>query len=110
MANEALHTRPDDVPEPGHTAAGSSLLADERLPSIWRRNLEYITMALVGGVVVGTPFLIGAFLIRSLAVPSYYPAVFFAGGSFIIVAPAALTVWDVWQRSRRVAHWNKERR
>ena len=99
MANESQSALPDAALRPNR-------IGSEPLPSIWRQRLPYLLLSLIGGIIVGTPFLIFAFLIHPDAA-SPYSALFFAGSSAIIIGPAAISVFGTWHRSRKIAHRNR---
>lgn len=102
MADESLRTWPDTGQNADRIADPANPSANQRQPSLWREDRRYISLALVLGIMVGTPFLISAFLIWNGAVLSYPAVVFFFGGSLLTVGPAALTALDVWKRSRKI--------
>ena len=98
-----------DAPLSGSSVTAEAALSTaEPLPSIWRRNRRYVLMALIGGSFVGTPFLIFASMLFSMAVPLYFTLLFLAGGVLLIVGPAALTLFDAWHSRRKLADRNKQ--
>ena len=105
MVDETTHTQAVDASGASQHGAASNLTTGVISPSIWKRDLRWILLALAGGIAVGTPFLAFAYtLLNKDNVAPLYPWLFLFGGLAIIVGPAALTVFDTWQSSRRIKH------
>ena len=103
MVDEATYSQPADASGANQRGAVSELGADMILPSIWKRDLRWILLALAGGIAVGTPLLAFSYILLGKDnVAPLYPWLFLFGGLTIIVGPATLTAFDTWQSSRRV--------
>ena len=103
MVDETTYSQPADASGASQHGAVSDLTADMILPSIWKRDLRWILLALAGGIAVGTPLLAFAYILLGREnVAALYPWLFFFGGLSIVLGPAALTVFDTWQSSRRI--------
>ena len=99
MASETPGDRPFDATSNSPPATSDNSTSQQTLPSVWRTDWEWVVLAWLGGLFVGS-MLLWHVLLNEIA--AGYAAVI-GGAVIMMIAPGACATLQVWSAHRKSA-------